>query len=280
MKIKITSDSTCDLSQDLVTRYDLAILPLSVAMGEKNYHDGVDITPSDIYRHVDNGGELPQTAAVNLTQYQEFWKPFAAQYDAVIHLNISSEFSSCYQNACLAAENYDNVYVVDSRNLSTGHGLLVLKAAELAASGMEAAQIAQVLRETAGKVHASFVPDRLDYLKKGGRCSSVAALGANLLKLKPCIEVKDGKMVVSKKYRGSFEKVLREYVADHLAQREDLDLSRIFVTHSGMDEAQVQAVVEQLKSLHPFREVLVTVAGCTVSSHCGPGTLGVLFMTN
>lgn len=280
MKIKITSDSTCDLSQDLVTRYDLAILPLSVAMGEKNYHDGVDITPSDIYRHVDNGGELPQTAAVNLTQYQEFWKPFAAQYDAVIHLNISSEFSSCYQNACLAAENYDKVYVIDSRNLSTGHGLLVLKAAELAASGMEAAQIAQVLRETAGKVHASFVPDRLDYLKKGGRCSSVAALGANLLKLKPCIEVKDGKMVVSKKYRGSFEKVLREYVADHLAQREDLDLSRIFVTHSGMDEAQVQAVVEQLKSLHPFREVLVTVAGCTVSSHCGPGTLGVLFMTN
>ncbi len=279
MKIKITSDSTCDLSQELVLRYDLAILPLAVAMGGTDYHDGVDITPDTIYRHVDAGGELPQTAAINLTQYQEFWKPFASTYDAVIHLNISSEFSSCYQNACLAAESLDNVFVVDSRNLSTGHGLLVLKAAELANSGMEASQIAQVLRETTVKVHASFVPDCLDYLKKGGRCSSVAALGANLLKLKPCIEVKDGKMLVSKKYRGNMEKVLREYVADHLASQEDLDLSRIFVTHSGMDEAQVQAIVEQVKSLHPFQEVLVTVAGCTVSSHCGPGTLGVLFMT-
>lgn len=279
MNIKITSDSTCDLSQELAEQYGISILPLAVAMGGRDYFDGVDITPSDIYRHVDAGGSLPQTAAINVARYQDFWETFSREYDAVIHLNISAEFSSCYQNACLAAEAYDNVFVVDSRNLSTGHGLLVLRAAELADAGMDAAQIVQVLRETVDKVSASFVPDRLEYLKKGGRCSSVAALGANLLKLKPCIEVKDGKMGVGKKYRGGFDKVLHEYVADHLEGRSDLDLEHVFVTHSGLDEALVQDVVRQVQALQPFRQVHITTAGCTISSHCGPGTLGVLFLT-
>lgn len=279
MNIKITSDSTCDLSQELAEQYHISILPLAVAMGGRDYFDGVDIVPADIYRHVDAGGSLPQTAAINVARYQDFWKSFSREYNAVIHLNISAEFSSCYQNACLAAESYDNVFVVDSRNLSTGHGLLVLKAAELADAGMDAAQIVQVLREAVDKVSASFVPDRLDYLKKGGRCSSVAALGANLLKLKPCIEVKDGKMGVGKKYRGSFDKVLHEYVSDHLEGQSNLDLDHVFVTHSGLDEALVQDVVRQVQALHPFRQIHVTTAGCTISSHCGPGTLGVLFLT-
>jgi len=168
--------------------------------------------------------------------------------------------------------------VVDSRNLSTGHGLLVLKAAELAAQGMDAAEIARTLEALTEKVDASFILDQLEYLKKGGRCSSLAALGANLLKLKPCIEVKDGKMAVGKKYRGAYEKCLKEYVTDRLKDQTDLDLSQVFVTHSGIDEALVQVAVDAVKALQPFETLTVTTAGCTVSSHCGPGTLGVLFM--
>lgn len=279
MNIKITSDSTCDLSPELKKAYGISILPLAVAMGGKDYRDSVDLFPEDIYRHVAQGGDLPKTAAVNIGRYQDFWTPLAQEYDAVIHLNIGSALSSCYQNACLAAESFQNVYVVDSKNLSTGHGLLVLKAAELAQSGMDAADIAQVLRETVDKVHASFVPDCLEYLKKGGRCSSLAALGANLLKLKPCIEVHDGQMGVSKKYRGNFEKVLNEYISDQLEGRENVDLSRVFVTHSGIDQSLINLAVNRVRELQPFRELHVTVAGCTVSSHCGPGTLGVLFMS-
>lgn len=279
MKIKITSDSTSDLGQELLRRYDVSVFPLAVAMGGRDYHDGVDITPDDIYRHVAAGGELPKTAAVNLAQYQDFWKDFSADYDAVIHLNISAEFSSCYQNACLAAESFDNVYVVDSRNLSTGHGLLVVKAAELAEQGEAAAEIVQVLRETVDKIDASFILDQLEYLKKGGRCSSVVALGANLLKLKPCIEVREGKMSVGKKYRGTYEKCLLEYITDRLEGRTDLELDRIFITHSGLDEALLKVAVNRVRELQPFREICVTVAGSTISSHCGPNTIGVLFST-
>lgn len=279
MKIKITSDSTSDLGQELLRRYDVSVFPLAVAMGGRDYHDGVDITPDDIYRHVAAGGELPKTAAVNLAQYQDFWKDFSADYDAVIHLNISAEFSSCYQNACLAAESFDNVYVVDSRNLSTGHGLLVVKAAELAEQGEAAAEIVRVLRETVDKIDASFILDQLEYLKKGGRCSSVVALGANLLKLKPCIEVREGKMSVGKKYRGTYEKCLLEYITDRLEGRTDLELDRIFITHSGLDEALLKAAVNRVRELQPFREICVTVAGSTISSHCGPNTIGVLFST-
>lgn len=279
MKIKITSDSTSDLGQELMARCGVSVFPLAVAMGGRDYRDGVDITPDDIYRHVAAGGELPKTAAVNLAQYQDFWKDFSVNYDAVIHLNISAEFSSCYQNACLAAESFDNVYVVDSRNLSTGHGLLVVKAAELAEQGASAAEIVQVLRETVDKIDASFILDQLEYLKKGGRCSSIVALGANLLKLKPCIEVRDGKMSVGKKYRGAYEKCLLKYITDRLEGRTDLDLDRIFVTHSGLDEALVKAAVNRVRELQPFREICVTVAGSTISSHCGPNTIGVLFST-
>ena len=279
MRIKFTSDSTCDLSREQLEQFDITILPLAVAMGGKDHRDGVDILPADIYAHVAAGGDLPKTAAVNIAQYQECWEGYARDYDAIIHLNISAEFSSCHQNAKLAAEEFDNVYVVDSRNLSTGHGLLVLKGIELAKQGMAAADIAQVLREAVGKVNASFILDQLEYLKKGGRCSTLAAMGANLLKLKPCIEVKDGKMAVGKKYRGTYEKCMKEYIADQLKDRTDLDLSQVFVTHSGIDEALIQAAVDAVNALQSFENLTITTAGCTISSHCGPGTMGVLFMT-
>ena len=278
MRIKLTSDSTCDLSRAQIEKHNIEILPLSVAMDGKDFLDGVDIIPRDIYSHVERGGSLPKTAAINMAQYANVWSRYSKDYDAIIHFDISAEFSCCYQNAGLAAQEFDNVYVIDSRNLSTGHGLLVLKAAELAEAGMEAAEIVRVLREAVDKVDASFILDQLEYLKKGGRCSSLAALGANLLKLKPCIEVKNGKMGVGKKYRGVYSKCLQEYIADRLNGRTDLDLRRVFITHSGIDEALIEQAVDAVKALQPFEEICVTTAGCTISSHCGPGTLGVLFM--
>ena len=278
MRIKITSDSTCDLSPELIEKYDIEVLPLAVNIGSKACRDGVDAKPDDIYAHVSAGGDLPSTAAINPAEYAELFAGYSAEYDAVIHFNISADFSSCHQNAKIAAAEFDNVHVVDSRNLSTGHGLLVLRAAELAQKGEDAAVIAEQMRQDAEKVDASFILDQLEYLKKGGRCSTIAALGANLLKLKPCIEVRGGKMGVAKKYRGAFEKCLAEYVRDRIAGREDLDMDRVFVTHSGIPENQVDLAVNLVRELQPFKELLVTRAGCTVSSHCGPGTIGVLFV--
>ena len=278
MKIKITSDSTCDLSREQIAKYGIHVMPLAVAMGENNYRDGVDITPEQIYAHVAKGGDLPKTAANNIAEYAEVFGKYAAEYDAVIHLNISSDFSSCHQNACVAAEDFENVYVVDSRNLSTGHGLLVIRAYELAEEGKSGAEIAETLRGMADRVDASFILNQLEYLKKGGRCSALTVLGANMLKLKPCIEVKDGKMGVGKKYRGNFEKCLKEYIVDRLSGRDDLELDRVFVTHSGISKELVDLAVNTVRELQPFKEISSTQAGCTVSSHCGPDTIGVLYI--
>ena len=279
MKIKITSDSTCDLSQALVQANDIGVCPLVVNKGGEAFHDGVDISPDDIYDHVAKGGSLCSTSALNPQDYLEFFEKYLGEYDAVIHLNISSDFSSCYQNACLAAAELENVYVVDSRNLSTGHGLVVLEAVKLANAGLEPREIVEKLQEMTGRVRASFILDQLEYMKKGGRCSSVAVLGANLLSLKPCIEVKNGKMgVAPQKFRGSLGKCLKNYVDQQLNNLEALEKDRIFVTHSGVEESIVNAVVEQVKEKGYFTEVTVTRAGCTVSCHCGPGTLGVLFV--
>ncbi|MFR8760874.1 MAG: DegV family protein [Negativibacillus sp.] len=204
MKIKIISDTTCDLPEQLLKEYQITLLPLHITKGEESLLDGVQITPSDIFSYVDAGGEICTTASINPQEYVDAFAAYRAAYDAVIVITIGSGFSSCYQNACVAARQFEQVYVVDSANLSSGQGLLVLLAAYLAQTQqMEPQQICQKLNEAAQDVDASFILDRLDYMKKGGRCSSVTALGANLLKLKPCIEVKDGKMSVGKKYRGN-----------------------------------------------------------------------------
>ena len=278
MRYKITADSTCDLGRELIEQYDIGILPLYVQLGEKTYRDGVDIQPDDIYAHVAAGGGLATTAAVNLADYVRAFTELSAKNDFVIHVCISMDFSCCYQNAKLAAADFDNVYVVDSRNLSTGHGLVVLEAERMAREGMEPEAIVAALEALTGRVEASFILDRLDYMKMGGRCSAVTLLGANLLRLRPCIEVRDGKMGVGKKYRGSFEKCLVQYITDKLSGRTDLELCRVFITHSGLPEQTVQKAVETVQSLQKFEEIDVTRAGCTVSSHCGPGTIGVLFI--
>ena len=277
-KLIISSDSTCDLNQELITRYQIRILPLSVTLGDTIYRDGIDITPDDIYAHHAKTGQLPKTSAINMAESAEFFAQLTKDGSTVIHFTLSSAMSATYNNAAVAAEDFENVYVVDSGNLSTGNGLLVIAAAEMAEQGMEPRQIVEKVKELAACVDASFVVDNLEYLAKGGRCSAVAAFGANLLQLKPCINVKHGAMVVGKKYRGKFEKVLIGYVAERLADKDDIDLDRVFVTHAGCDPSVVEAVAEAVRNTLPFKEVLVTRAGCSISSHCGANTLGVLFI--
>ena len=276
--IIITSDSTTDLSKELCERYKITVMPLCITLGDKLYTDGVDITPDDIYAHHDRTGELPKTTATNVGDCLDFFSQFTSQGKTVIHFTISSEMSSTYNNACMAAEELGNVYIIDTKNLSTGGGLLVITAAELLNQGLPVEEIVEKTRETVARVDASFVIDNLEYLYKGGRCSDVAMLGANLLKLKPCIQVKNGKMDVAKKYRGRYADVLKQYVVDKIGDYSDIDLDRVFVTHAGCDPQLVNDIVELVKKTAPFKEVFLTRAGCTVSSHCGANTLGVLFI--
>ncbi len=281
MNIKISADSTCDLSRELVERYAIGITPLYIIRDGQSLVDGVDITPDEIYDHVAGGGSMCSTAAVSVYDYVTFFRKELESCDAVVHFHISGEMSACYQNACIAAAEVGDVYPVDARSLSTGIGLLVLEAAELAREGkLTAQEIQQRMEQRREKLNVSFLVEQLDYLRKGGRCSSVAALGANVLSLRPCIQVKDGRMGVGKKYRGPYLKCLLQYVKERLEGRDDIDPHRIFITESGgMTAEEVARVEEAVRSYQPFEEVLHTRAGCTVSSHCGPRTLGILYFT-
>lgn len=278
MRIKITSDSTCDLSSELIQQNDIGIMPLTVIKNGVEFRDGINISPEDIFSHVDAGGDLCSTAAVNIDEYSEFFKTYAQSYDAVIHINIGSGFSSCHQNARIASQDYDNVRVIDSQNLSTGQGLVVLKACALASNCDNLDNIVTLLNEFTTKVEASFLLDQLKYMVKGGRCSTVKALGANLLGLKPCIEVKEGKMTMVKKYRGNYAKCLTSYIKERLCDRDDLDKETLFVTYTPVTEDCLNAVQQTIAQVPQFDNTYWTNAGCTVSCHCGPGTLGVLFV--
>jgi len=278
-KVVIASDSTCDLSQELIERYQVKIMPLTVTLSGGQYKDGVDIDPEMIYKHYGETGELPKTAAPNIAEITNFFAELTdSGNNAVVYFTISSEMSSSYNNARLAAQNFDDVYVVDTRNLSTGSGLLVVSAGEMAKEGKSAQEISEECTVLRDRVDASFVIDDLEFLHKGGRCSAVAALGGLLLQLKPCIIVKNGKMGVGKKYSGRFARTLRKYISDRIGDGSDIDQTRIFVTHAGCDEAIYNECIEQVKALAPSAEVLLTRAGCTISSHCGRNTLGVLFI--
>lgn len=277
-KVIIASDSTSDLSAELVLRYDVKILPLTVNLGGNLYADGLEIDPDTIYAHYEKTGELPKTSAINIADFEAFFGEQTKDGASMVFFTISSTMSATYNNARLAAEEFENVYVVDTKNLSTGGGLLVIAAAEMAQAGKDAAEIAKACEDMTSRVDASFVIDDLEFLRKGGRCSALAAFGANLLNLKPCIVVKNGSMGAAKKYRGRFEMVLKQYIADRIGDASDIETERIFVTHAGCDENIVNACVEQVKEMGVFGEVLITRAGCTVSSHCGRNTLGVLFV--
>ena len=278
VKVLISADSTCDLTPELIKKYNIGITPLYIVMNGKSYRDGIEVRPESIYARVSGGGEIPSTAAVSVDDYLTFFKMRLEECDAVVHMHISSEMSACWQNASIAARELGHVFPVDSRNLSTGIGHLVLDAAEMAAEGMDAETIFMELERRKAKLNVSFLVDTLAYLRKGGRCSAMTAMGANLLSLKPCIEVHGGKMDVGKKYRGHIEKCLLQYVRDRLEDRDDIDTRRIFITDSGglSDETRL-AVEREVRRCQSFEEVIHTRAGCTVSNHCGPGTLGILY---
>lgn len=278
--IKVTADSTCDLSPELIETHGIGIVPVHVMIDDADYRDGDNITPEALFRMVETEGKSCRTAAINSFEYEQFFSEHANDHDSVIHISLGSGFSSCYQNAMIAAGSFDNVFVVDSKNLSTGSGHIVLSAVELARKGMTSNEISVLLGEEAGKVEASFVIEKLDYLHRGGRCSGMERFGANLLHIRPCIEVLDNKMAVGKKYRGNYDKCLTQYVHDRLDGRTDINKDLIFVTHSGCSAETVRKVKEAIIASCNFRDIVETRAGCTISSHCGPNTLGILFKRN
>ncbi len=277
--VKILADSTCDLSPSLIGRYDIGIIPLYVHLGDKEYKDGVDIRPSDLYKWSDEHNETPRTSAPGIEDLESYLDKDSV--DEYVIFTIASSMSSCYSNCILAAEDLemtDRVYVIDSENLSTGIGLQVIRAAELAAGGMSGAEIAAENEKIRNKVRASFVVDTLTYLHRGGRCSGVSAFLGSALRIHPRIAVIDGAMHPEKKYRGKNARVIMDYVRDMEEDLKAADRNRVFITHSGCDREIVDAVREYLESLDRFDEILETTAGAVISSHCGPGTLGVLFI--
>ena len=278
--VKIISDSTCDLSKDLIEKYGIAIIPLYVRLGEEEYKDGVNISPADLYKWSDAHGETPKTAAASVADIEEYLDKQGD--DEYIIFTISSQMSANFNNCKLAAEDLemeDRVFVIDSANLSTGIGLQVLRAAELAAEGKKASEIVAYIEGIKGKVRASFVIDTLEYLHRGGRCSGLAAFFGSALKLHPRISVDNGAMHPEKKYRGKIDRCVLDYVKDMEPALKTAQTERVFITHSGCDKEIVDSVRAYLESLGLFDEILETRAGAVISSHCGPGTLGVLFIS-
>lgn len=279
-KIRISADSTCDLSPELVEKYNIAITPLKITLGDTDYTDQIDITPQKIYDYVAETGVLPKTAAVSVGTYTDVFTELKKDCDEVVHFTISSEMSSCYQNAVLAAEEVGGVYVVDSRNLSTGIGHLAIEAAIAAQDETKTGKdVFDHVSSLVDRVDVSFVINSVNYLYKGGRCSGVAAVGANLLKLKPLIEVHDGKMDMAGKYRGNMKDVVKKYITDRLTvPGAKFKRDRIFVTCTCTDYDLPNYAKEIVENLGLFDEVLITIAGSTITSHCGKDTLGILYI--
>ncbi|MBQ6608862.1 MAG: DegV family protein [Oscillospiraceae bacterium] len=276
--VVITSDSTCDLSQELLDRYDIPVIPLTITLGEDTFLDGSNFTPLDMYARYKQDGTLPKTSAPSVQEFLDFFSQFTEKGCEVVHLDISSELSNTYNAACMAAEELGHVHVVDSRMLSSGVGLLAIEGAECRDRGMGAQEIAEHLRGLTGKVQTSFVLDTLQFMWKGGRCSAVSALGANLLSLKPGLEMKDGKLGVYKKYRGNIKNVYKQYVKERLQGRK-VRPGHVFITESGeVDNAVLEEICALVRETIPVQEIHHTMAGCTVSTHCGPKTLGILFI--
>lgn len=277
--IKIIADSTCDLSQELIEKYDIDILPLHIHLGKEEYEDGINIEPEQIYQWSDENKQTPKTAAVSIAEVVELFEKYTAC--DIICFSVSGEMSATAQVMRLAAqelEREDQIHVIDSRNLSTGIGLLILEAAKMAEDGKTAGEIVQAIQELIPRVRASFVVDTLTYLHRGGRCSAVATIAGGALKLHPKIIVENGKMDAEKKYRGKMNKVILNYVKDMQDELVGAKHDRVFITHSGCQQEVIDEVYGYLKELNQFEEILVTRAGSVISSHCGPGTLGVLYI--
>ena len=281
-KIIISTDSTSDVPLDLQEKYGIITVPLHVVLDGKTYDDLVDITPDDIYAHFEKTGNLPKTAATNMQEYIDKFKPYVDDGYEIIHFNIGSALSTSHQQCKLAAKELGNVYAVDSCSLSGGTALLALEAVEMAQQGMEAKEIVEAVSKMTSKLKCNFIVDKLNYLHAGGRCSSVAVLGANLLGIKPCIEIsnKDGSLAVGKKYRGKLTKVLNQYVNEQLADGANLYRKRAFLVHAGIAQETIDELYKLMEEKNCFDEIIIIRTGCTISSHCGPDTLGILCMEN
>ena len=278
MKIRMTADSTCDLTPELIRKYGIGVVPLSVIIDGEVFHDGVDVTPRDIFRAAE-AGKAVRTAAVNTYEYREFFTEQLKNCDQLVHICLGSGFSSCYSDATEASREMDNVFVVDSRNLSTGSGLLVLEGIRMIREGAEDGRaIAETLQAKTGLVNSSFVVRTIDYLRRGGRCTGLEALGAKMLHIRPSIVVQEGKMRPGEKYRGRYEHYLKHYIEDLLENDSNIDFQRAFVVHSPSEEGMVRFAIDTVKSYGLFREVLEAMAGCTICTHCGPDTLGLMFL--
>ena len=277
-KVRIVTDSTCDLTKELAERFNIVITPLCIILDDVSYFDGVDLTPDQIYEWADKNGKTPKTAAISYEKFTEQIKPFMDADEDVIYIGISEDMSTTCNVARLVGQDFSKgrLFVVDSKNLSTGVGLQVIRAAELAAQGLDAETIVKKIEEARDKVRASFVVDTMTYLARGGRCNGAVAFAANTLKIHPSIRVVDGKMIQGKKYRGNMDKVLLSYVKDE-EELQKADKTRVFITHSGSEPEIVQSIYDYVKSLGYFDEILTTRAGGVISSHCGYGTLGVLY---
>ncbi len=280
-KVAIIADTTCDLSVELKEKYQIKTFPLHIHLGEKEYSDGVDISPDDIYRWSDENKATPKTSAISPAEATDVLEAALKDAETVICFCISDQMSSTGNVLRLAVQELeveDKVFVVDSKSLSTGIGLQIIEAAIMAEQGMEAAEIVETIRKMQPRVRASFVVDTLTYLHRGGRCSGLAALAGGALKLHPLISVMDGKMLPGKKYRGKMNRVIIEYVKDMEEELKNAKADRVFITHSGCEEEIIEAVKAELTALGRFNEILITRAGSVITSHCGPGTLGVLFI--
>lgn len=279
--IAITTDSTCDLPQELIEENEITVIPLTVLLGDSVYRDGVDIKPADIYSYVDKTGELPKTSAVTPAEYYEVFKKIVDEGKKVVHIGFSSGLSSSFQNASVASSELDNVYCVDSKTLCTAQGLLVLKACDFRAKGLDAKKIADKVTKLVPKVSATFVLDGLEYLHKGGRCSTVARFGANVLGIKPSIAVDNqtGKLEVAKKYRGKTDIVHKQYITDRMNEIKRIEPDRVVIAESGGVSPKILAFAKGvIEGKDKFNQVIVTDAGCTISSHCGPKTLAIFYI--
>ena len=278
MKIAISAESTIDLPKNILSSYDIRTIPFTLVMGEDTALDG-EVSSADLFAYTQKTGKLPHTAAVNEFQYEEYFAELKKEYDYIIHFSLSSEISSACANATSVAAKMENVKVIDTRSLSTGIALLAIAARELANQGAEPNEIIEKISKRIPHDQTSFSLESVDFLYKGGRCSLLAMLGANILKIKPEIYVRDGKMYPGKKYRGPMKKVVLDYVEDTLAEFNTPDLTRVFVTYSTAPEDVVEAVKERLAKAG-FKEIIPTEAGATISCHCGPHCLGILYLND
>ena len=275
----ITADSVCDLSPELAAQWGVQIIPLTVVEGDRSYKDGLDIHPDMIYDIYEKEHLLPKTTAISPQEFLDFFTPMVEKGYEVAHIDISSKLSGTYQNACIAAGELEGIHIIDSCHLSTSMALMLRRGCRLRDEGRSAGEIAAELEAYKEKLVTSFVVDNLEFIWKGGRCSGVTALGANLLHIKPCLEMQEGELRVGKKYRGTLKKVLPQYVKDKLAQYPSIKRDHLFITYSTIDPSYVELVRQTVEETMEFKEIHTTNASCTIACHCGPNTLGILFET-